>query len=859
MKKLTGKNKIRLQYAVSFLLPVLLVLSVFAIKGFYPFGDSSILTGDLQGITLPMYADYKAALLSGDNLLYTFSKHLGGSQFSSTRFFCFLEYAYLLFDTTQYAAVALFIFTAYSGFAGLSCYYALTYFNKKRSWFYVALSTGYAMMNYLFAYGQCIRWMHFLPLLPLLLILVDKFVTSGKWLMYALLLWYTINSFYYIAYMICLFIVLFFFYRLLLSKQYLNSEKKAVFVLKKTAGIAGASLLSVAGSAFYLVPTVLSASEKKGGLFSSEIISLQTNYNPLNLFSKLGIGNFSWINLENGLPLLYCGALATVLLLAFFLSKKIEKREKVVTGVMLAAMFLMSWSKTLNLFWHGSYPPTWFPYRYSFIICFFLVFVAARGLAGVEGLSPKRFFVMLGGLVAFTVLGFLFTENTPNILRSALTLFFFIFYSVSVYLLLSGRISLKSTAKKLLPVAIVAVLCLELILNSYFTLSVFEFYSNSGYRQVIEDNRQVISYIHDLDDNDFYRMDKNFFRTMNDPMLFGYYGLSHFSSYADSGHELMYRLGYENFSSSNFYGAGSTAFADAYLGVRYLWADDNPEHQVGAHFRLINDQLPYNVYQNDYTFPAAFITGQDVLEVNMDAADTFDLQQDMLRALSGIDEDYFVKYHAETSYNYNNAGKYADYTFEATVDGWCYAVLRAENPNGMMLLVNDTNFIGTYPTTYFEGVINLGYFQAGESVTLSCISYDEVALITYAVFCSLDESAFLHAVDAISQRSMQDTVIENGYASGSVQANAGEILSTTIPYEEGWVVTVNGNPAQVVELFDCMMGVVLEQGTNQIEMRYTIVGFKTGIIISCFAATVYIGFVVVNCIKKKRKKAETSR
>lgn len=150
---LNSKKRNTLQYLAAFLLPVLLTVVVFAALGFYPFGDSSTLTGDLNGIELPIYAELQHAVQTGESLSYSFFKHLGGSMFSTSRLFPSLELVFLAVDIAYYPLVAMILLVVYIGLAGLSCFCALRYFNQKASWVYVLLSTGYAMMTYVFAYN----------------------------------------------------------------------------------------------------------------------------------------------------------------------------------------------------------------------------------------------------------------------------------------------------------------------------------------------------------------------------------------------------------------------------------------------------------------------------------------------------------------------------------------------------------------------------------------------------------------------------------------------------------------------------------------------------------------------------------
>ncbi len=52
----------------------------------------------------------------------------------------------------------------------------------------------------------------------------------------------------------------------------------------------------------------------------------------------------------------------------------------------------------------------------------------------------------------------------------------------------------------------------------------------SSYNRYITLGRNTVEKIYDMDDSPVYRIEKNFHRTVNDPMAFGSFGLSHSSS-----------------------------------------------------------------------------------------------------------------------------------------------------------------------------------------------------------------------------------------------------------------------------------------------------------------------------------------
>ncbi len=66
-------------YGLAFFMPVLLYLIVMIYVGFYPFGDQTIVTWDMQGQYLAFLAYFRRILLGQENLFFTQSMTLGGA------------------------------------------------------------------------------------------------------------------------------------------------------------------------------------------------------------------------------------------------------------------------------------------------------------------------------------------------------------------------------------------------------------------------------------------------------------------------------------------------------------------------------------------------------------------------------------------------------------------------------------------------------------------------------------------------------------------------------------------------------------------------------------------------------------
>ncbi|NLC78940.1 MAG: YfhO family protein, partial [Ruminococcaceae bacterium] len=808
------KNAARL---FSFAVPAVIALAACVYFGFAPFGKSSILTGDLNGTYLAYLGGYKDMLLEGKSLFFTFSKQLGGSLYNIFIPYLFtpLDYLFVLLPKTVYPEIAALLFILRTGLSGYTCFRCIEYIRGKSGALALCLSCCYALIGYEVAYNQIIDWHFFIVITPVIALLIERAVREKKYLAYALVLFFSVMHFYYLGYMLCLFSGVFFLYRLYLAPKEEGVKKRGVFLR-----FIGASALGVGMSAFYVLPSILGASADKGGLFNLSLMPA-LKFNPLNLVSKFFIGSFAWNNIVDGLPILYCGVLTVVLVLVFFADSSVSRKERAATFAVMALFLAVMMFDPFDTLMHGGSPPNWFPCRYSFLVCFFAVFCASG--VKTEKLSLKKAIVLSAAFAVLAAFGHLFSENIPSVKRTALTLGVALF--AVWYLYLKDTLSEKKIGR-LLGGALVIVVSAELLLNTVFTLGVFEYYNKADYAEFIEGWSESFAAT-DTEEGEFFREDKTTWRTLNDSFYLGFYGNSLFSSQADETQRLSQRLGYE----SNLYGRGSTAFADAFLCFKYVLSDESA--YVGSQYRLYDDTHPHAIYESRYTLPLCFAADEAVLRVESESADLFDYQNSILSGLVGGGEYFFP---AEYTDDFDKSPA-KEGTVEVTANraGYYYATLTAACSDGADIYVNGEER-GLFGNISFSRIIDLGRLEEGETVTLRVVSRNEsMALGNLSVY-ALDEEAFEGAYEELLACGLKDTKIKDGYVRGTVSAREGEILATTLLYSDGWKIIVNGETVKGEEMLECLLAVPLNEGENTVELRYIPKGFYAGLAVSLVSA-----------------------
>ena len=153
-------------------------------------------------------------------------------------------------------------------------------------------------------------------------------------------------------------------------------------------------------------------------------------------------------------------------------------------------------------------------------------------------------------------------------------------------------------------------------------------------------------------------------------------------------------------------------------------------------------------------------------------------------------------------------------------------------------------------------VLDLGTVEGGTDVYLSySLKDDSISGSVSQYVYGLDKDKFINAYNTIKENGVLD-VTENreSYIKGTINLANGKMLYTSIPYDKGWSVFVDGNKVadeNIVKMGNALIGVYMEAGGHTVEFRYTPPGLVPGVIISV------IGFLILAIVLllKKRKSA----
>lgn len=424
MKKL--KLKENYIYIFSFIVPIMLMVVIYALIGIYPAGNKTIVNSDMYLQYVGFLGHIKDVLKGEAKLFYSFSKSLGGNTVGLFAYYMSspLNLIIGLFRKAYIAEAIVVITLIKIGLSSLTFTVYLIQSFKKKDINVIMFSLCYSFMAYNINFQLNIMWLDGVVLLPLVILGVDKLINENKCKLYVISLFIAIVSNYYIGYMICIFSGLYFIYKLI-SNNKVELKKLGIFIC--------ASILSVALSAFVLIPTVLSLSSGKAKFrLFQELPKLMMSLDEV--IAQLFIGNYSLGQIMGNYPNIYCGVIITVLGILYFLNKNISRKERILSGIFMFVLLLSIFVSTLVLIWHGFDYPVGFAYRFSFLISFLGIVLAYKEFISYENISKLKITITI--LLGVGCTGYILYGDYEGLSKwkILLTFLFFVVYIILIKL-----------------------------------------------------------------------------------------------------------------------------------------------------------------------------------------------------------------------------------------------------------------------------------------------------------------------------------------------------------------------------------------------------------------------------------------
>ena len=409
-----------LLYAFSAMLPMAIMLVVWAFMGTFPFGDKSLMAVDFGQQYISFFGLLKNAVLSGDlsSLSYSFTKSLGGDMIGVLGYYLMSPFNIIYILTPlKYFGFAVFL-TIWLRYGAIGMAFAFLLIKRykgleSRKWLVPLFATAYALSGMLVSYQMNVIFYDAMIMLPIVIVYLEELLDGGAPYRYAFALGLTVLLQFYMGYMISIFIVLYACYyvspRLMVEGDWKKKIRNVSLPLLQAVIY---SIIGIALASVILLPVFFNLIESKGQVGGGMTFSLAFQINPLDIFAKLVVGGFDntsgWSAGPN-LPNIYIGALGLLGFVSYFLSKKVVRVKKWAAGLVTLVFFISFVNEFVSKIWHMGQNPAGFFFRFSWLFSFFMLILAYQAMK--EKIMLSRIANLVIGLVLALAVVYVYSQN----------------------------------------------------------------------------------------------------------------------------------------------------------------------------------------------------------------------------------------------------------------------------------------------------------------------------------------------------------------------------------------------------------------------------------------------------------------
>lgn len=838
------RNKLIL---AAFCLPVILMLLAFLVMGIYPAGENQIAVIDMYHQYVPFLGELQSKLQSGGSLFYTWNG-AGGSNFWNLLAYYGaspLNLILVLFPKKFLMEGVTLILLLKIGLAGstMAVYLrAIVWEKDKRSAdiSLVGFATLYALCSYVMAYYWCIMWMDAVALLPLCILGLHKILDGRSGVFYTICLALVVFINYYMAIMVCIFIL---FYYPVLYFIKVQGESAGHF-FKTTGRAVGYSLLGVLMSAVMLLPTWMSMQSTY--YISADMPEKTELYNDLLDILNQMLPNAE-LTYREGLPNLYCGMFVVILLVFYWISRTIPLREKLLNGAFLVFLIFSLNINKLDFIWHGFHFPNQLPYRYTFMICFLLIAMAYQVFQRVDEIRVNHLWILLAAGGGYYLLAQkILTEHIKDLdLFVYSGLAWLALYVAILLLYKKGRLP-----KNLLLILTVILLTCEMASNTCTSIDQVGTTQRSNYYANEADIAKLVKKTEGTDDR-FGRTEMNDNYILNCPAMYHYKGISQFSSSLNANATaLMEHIGVEGAPDKNRFNYNQTdPVTNAMLNIRYLIGKNLPIDD--SDFKQIAKSGNSRLYESIYPLSIGYMTADTIRTWNYEQENPFMVLDDYVRAVT---QNKYTSVFTEIEPVDVSA---ANIELSSTGDGMWDSTLKNETKKSKIILTYQAQQTGKQ-YLFIEAddadaitvsqekkddkieirndcgsIVNLGEMDSGTEFTVT-IEYKEGkggSVVSHV--CTMDETVWQDAYKMLSASMLDVTDYGDSCLKGTIDVQEDGVFVTSVPYEAGWKLKVDGHTREINELIGgAWISTSLSAGEHQIELSFRPPGLIAGLLIT---------------------------
>lgn len=788
-------------YAACFAFSVALFVALAVAGHVYPFGDNSFLTNDLKYQYIDFFAWFRRVLLGEASLRYSFSQGLGMNTWGLYSYYLASPFNLLcaLFPADK---LTLFVFVISALKLGCihisSAWYVQKRFDLPKPAAFL-LSLSFTFCSWTISNLRNPLWIDCLILLPICAYGCYELIRKQRMIRLVIATALNVMFCWYTAYISILFLCIFVLVEFV---DYVAEEGFSwKLMLDRALRFAGAIALGLLLSAWTFLPTILAMS--KGGPVLALGPLLKTSLKSL----IRGFLPCMWVSNEST-PQFYCGIVMMLLAVSLLVNRTVSIKTRIATLVVTIILVASSVLSPLEYIWCGMRVPNGFYSRTAFLLSFFALWAAGHALHALK--------------------------NQPK---------------------------LRQAYRPVVIMPLLALTAIELFANAHVMWNqLYTGYSEKANSAYVATATDTITTIQDQTSASFYRIDRTTTRVdsaaLNEGLALGYNQLSSYSSANNpQAIALLNSLGYSSVGEFSTRYAEPILAVDALLGVKYAIAEHAPSGY--AAMTEIADTASA-VYENPYALSVGVMTSNDIQNCTLKGENPFEKQNDLYSKILGREVMLYTKIEAKNTEDDENLRQW-----NATVPSGSigYLYINKDATAGSywpVTLTIDQRTIGNEAWRFDNNIRQIA--DASDSPSQHTVSigvaegYTDMPQDNEPVFYALNLDVFEQIINELKMSEFVPTVFEDGRIEGEYTAKDDGNLLLSVPYDEGWNVTVNGTDTELTPAADKgLSSLNMQKGANRIVMTYKTPGALAGLAVSLATAAALVAAGLFTRQKKSRR------
>lgn len=789
-------------YAACFAFSVAFFIALAIAGHVYPFGDNSFLTNDLKYQYIDFFAWFRRVLLGEANLRYSFSQGLGMNTWGLYSYYLASPFNLLcvLFPADK---LTLFVFVITALKLGCihisSAWYVQKRFDLSKPAAFL-LSLSFTFCSWTISNLRNPLWIDCIILLPICAYGCYELIRKQRMARLVIATALNVMFCWYTAYISILFLCIF------VLVEYVDYVAEQGFnwklMLDRALRFAGAIVLGLLLSAWTFLPTILAMS--KGGPVLALGSLLKTSLKSLIRGFLPGM----WVN-NDSTPQFYCGVIMMLLAVSLLLNRRISIKTRIATLVTAVILIASSVLSPLEYIWCGMRVPNGFYSRTAFLLSFFALWAAGYALQTLK--------------------------ERPKARRA---------YHPAVVL------------------PLLALTAIELFANAHVMWNqLYTGYSEDANSAYVATATSTVKAIQDEDSTPFYRIDRTTTRAdsaaLNEGLALGYSQLSSYSSANNpQAIALLNSLGYSSLGEFSTRYAEPILAVDALLGVKYAIAENAPAGYVSAKTNQADSTGA--VYENPYALSIGVAASSDIQNCTLKGENPFEKQNDLYSKILGRKVELYTEIDAAKTADSQNAKQWS-VTVPAGSIGYLY-INKDANAGSYwpVALTIDQRTINNEAWRFDNNIRQIADVSDAPSQHTVSIGvaegYTDMPQGDEPVFYALNLDVFEQIINELKTSEFVPAVFEDGRIEGEYTAEDDGNLLLSVPYDEGWTVTVNGAAAELTPADDKgLSSLNVQKGTNRIVMTYKTPGALAGLAVSLATAAALVVAGLYTRHKKSRR------